>query len=317
MRSLVRFRETSSGIGDGRGALVLLVAAVLLSTGCSIRKMAINTVGNALAESGTAYASDDDPDLVGQALPFGLKLMESLLEASPNHRGLLFAASSGFTQYAYAYVQQEADETEPVDLARATYLRDRARRLFLRARDYALRGLETRHKGFSVALRRDPLAAVRGTKKEDVPLLYWTAASWGAAIGVSKNQPDLVADQLFVEALLDRALELDEQFDFGAIHGLLITYETARQGGSGEPADRARQHFRRVVELTAGQAAAPYVSLAENVAVPKQDRAEFESLLKQALAINANARTEWRLINLIVQRRARWLQGRTEELFVE
>jgi hypothetical protein len=40
--------------------------------------MAVNKLGNALASGGSTFESDDDPDLVGQALPFSLKLMESL-----------------------------------------------------------------------------------------------------------------------------------------------------------------------------------------------------------------------------------------------
>ena len=40
------------------------------------------------------YETDDDLVLVGDALPFGLKLTESLLAQSPNHRGLLLTACS-------------------------------------------------------------------------------------------------------------------------------------------------------------------------------------------------------------------------------
>jgi predicted anti-sigma-YlaC factor YlaD len=293
------------------------VLAVTLVTGCPVKKFAINKVADALAESGTTYASDDDPELVGQALPFGLKLIEGLLESSPKHRGLLFAASSGFTQYSYAYIQQEADEVEDLDLERAQQIRARARRLYLRARDYGLRGLETRHKNFATALRADPQSAVRAAKAADVPLLYWTAASWAAAISVSKDNPDLIADQLIVEALIDRAVELNEQFEAGALHGFLISYETSRQGGKGDPLERARKHFRRAVELSGGKLAAPYVALAESVSVAKQDRGEFERLLREALAIDPNAKPEWRLANLIMQRRARWLLARTERLFAE
>ncbi|MEK7667484.1 MAG: TRAP transporter TatT component family protein, partial [Gemmatimonadota bacterium] len=125
--------------------MVSVVAVALATGGCSINRMAVNKIGDALAGSGTTFAADDDPDLVGQAVPFSLKLMESLLATSPRHRGLLLAATSGFTQYAYGYVQQDADELEDQDITRATAGRDRARRLYLRARGYGLRGLETRH----------------------------------------------------------------------------------------------------------------------------------------------------------------------------
>jgi hypothetical protein len=165
--------------------VVLAVFLVLPATGCSVKKFAINKLGDSLANGGTTFASDDDPELIGEALPFSLKLMEGLLAESPRHRGLLFAASSGFTQYTYVYVQQDAERMEDQDLAKATEMRTRARHLYLRARDYGLRGLETRHKGFSEALRREPQAGVRVANAKDVPLLYWTAVSWGAAISVS------------------------------------------------------------------------------------------------------------------------------------
>jgi predicted anti-sigma-YlaC factor YlaD len=296
---------------------LLLAAACCATTGCSVKRFAIDKLGDSLANSGPTYAADDDPDLVGQALPFSLKLVEGLLAESPQHRGLLFTAASGFTEYAYAYVQQDADIAESESLDKATALRARARRLYLRARDYGLRGLDARHRTFSQTLRRDPSDAVRITGKADVPLLYWTAASWASAIAVSKDRPDLVADQRFAEALIDRAYALDPDFDSGAIHGFLISYEPARQGIPGDPLVRSRMHFDRQVTLTRGQLASPFVSLAETVSIQKQDRAEFEALMKRALAVDADARPEWRLQNLIVQRRARWLLEREDDLYVK
>lgn len=297
-----------------RGGCLLALAAVL--NGCSIKKMAINKLGDALSGGGTSFSSDDDPELVKAAVPFSLKLIESLLAESPQHEGLLLAAASGFTQYGYAFVNQEADEREDSDLAAATAMRARARRLYLRARGYGLRGLELRHPGITEALRKQPKAAVKGVDAKNVPFLYWTAAAWGAAISVSKDDPALVSDQIIVEALIDRALELDEDFDRGAIHAFLINYEMARQGLQGDPAVRARKHFDRAMELAGGKVASPLVTLAEAVSVEKQDRKEFESLLQRALAINADAAPEFRLLNLVAQRRARWLLGRVDDLFI-
>jgi len=299
--------------------LGLVALTALLGTaagGCSLNKFAINKLGDALANPGTTYAADDDPALIEQAVPFSLKLIESLLESSPRHEGLLLAATSGFTQYSYAFVQQKADSIEDKDLAAATALRVRVRRLGVRARDYGLRGLDVRHAGFAERLRKDPAATVREANRADVPFLYWTAAALGTAISVSKEIPELVADQPILEALIDRALELDESFNAGAIHTFLITYEMSRQGVAGDPAARSKQHFDRAVAITNGQAASPYVSYAEAVSLSKQDRSEFESVLRQALAIDPNAKMEWRLENLIMQQRARWLLARASDLFL-
>jgi predicted anti-sigma-YlaC factor YlaD len=298
------------------GGHAVLLLALAGAPGCSVKHYAVGKLGDALAGGGTTFAEDDDPELVKAAVPFSLKLMESLLAENPQHKGLLLAACSGFVQYSYAFVNQEADEQEVSDLAAAEQLRARAKRLYLRARGYGLRGLEVNHPQFEAELRRDPKAAVRATTKTDVPLLYWTAAAWGSAIGLAKDEPGLLADQVIVEALIDRALELDESFDHGAIHGFLITYEMARQGVQGDPGARARKHFERATELSQGQLASPLVGFAEAVCVQKQDRAEFESLLNRALAIDVNAVPTWRLQNLVAQRRARWLIGRTDDLFL-
>ena len=245
-----------------------------------------------------------------------MKIMESLLAERPQHRGLLLATASGFTQYGYAFVQQDADEREGSDVAAATALRDRARRLYLRARDYGVRGLAVSHANFPTTLRADPRAAVRACTAADVPLLYWTAASWAAAISIKKDRADLIAELPQAEALLDRALALDESFDHGAIHSLLITYEMARTGGNGDPVARSRAHFDRAVILGGGHEASPLVAFAEAVCVQQQDRAQFEALLRQALALDADARPASRLANLVVQRRARWLLAHIDDLFL-
>jgi len=292
------------------------VLAATLAAGCSVNRLAVNKIGDAMAGSGTTFASDNDPELIAAATPFSLKLMESLLASAPEHRGLLLAAASGFTQYSYAFVQQEADQLEDRDVVRAAAARDRARLLYLRGRDYGLRGLETRHPHFAQQLRADPRAAVRSATAAEVPLLFWTAAGWGAALALSKDNPEMVADQPIVEALIDRAFELEPDFGDGAIHGFLISYEPSRQGARGDPDERARQHFDQAVRVTGGQLASPYVSYAEAVSLARQDRAEFESMLRMALAINPDARPEWRLANIVLQRRARWLLSRMDDLFI-
>jgi len=294
---------------------LLLGLTFASATGC-VRRYAINKLGDALARSGDVYASDDDPELIQSAAPFSLKLIESLVTESPRHSGLLLAAARGFTQYAYAFVQEQADEIEDQDLARATALRNRARTLYLRARDYGLRGLEVRHRGFRDAVQKNP-EAVAMISKADVALLYWTAASWGAAISISKDKPDLVADQPIVEAMIDRALELQDTFENGAIHAFLIAYEPSRLNGSGDPLERSRQHFERAIALSQGKLASPLVSLAENVCVQKQNRAEFEMMLQRALTIDPDVKPEWRLENLVMQRRARWLLSRVDQLILQ
>lgn len=297
--------------------LLLLGALVaVLLPGCSLRRFAINKVADSLTGGGSTFTSDDDPELVRDALPFSLKLMESLLAESPRHVGLLTTLGSGFTQYGYAFVQQEAERLEEDQLDRSRELGQRARRLYLRGRNYSLRALEVAHPGFTNALRADPGQAVQRADKSDVPLLYWAAAGWAAAIAQAKDDPALVGDLPQVEALIDRALALDESWNHGSLHGLLITFEMSRTTVAGDPVERATRHFERAIQLADGRLAGPYIAFAESVCVPKEDRSRFQDLLRQALAVNPDAEPAFRLENTIHQRRAQWLVTRIDKLFL-
>ena len=299
----------------GAALLFLLITAV--SSGCSLKSIAVDAVADAIAGSGAGYASDNDVVFVGAASPFGLKTTEGLLEEVPEHRGLLLAAARGFTQYAYVYIEQPANEIESIDVGFAYAERARARNMYVRARDYGLRGLEVDHPEVMNAIYIDPDKALSQTTVDDVPFLYWTAAAWGSAISLSKDDPALIADLPTVEALIGRAYVLDESFDAGAIHVFLISYEMSQSGLREDAAARARQHFDRALELSDRHQAAPYVAFAEAVTIAEQDKTEFKGMLDQALAIDVDAKPEWRLANLVMQRRARWLLVHSDDLFLE
>lgn len=274
-----------------------LCLAMIGSAGCSVRQYVAGSIGDALADGGDVYAADDDIELVGTATPFGLKTIESLLATVPEHKGLLLAATRGFTQYAYVYVQLPAEDAEERDVAYAYAQLERARRLYLRARDYGLRGL-----------KRAP---------DDVALLYWTGVAWAAAISLSKDRPAEIAGLRDADALLRRAAALDADFDRGTLQAFLIGYEMSRPNAGPGAEQLARAHFERAIALSHGRNAGPFVSLAESVSVARHDRAEFQALLKRALAVDPDAQPEWRLANLVMQRRARRLLAHADELFPE
>jgi predicted anti-sigma-YlaC factor YlaD len=301
----------------GRLGVLGVVCLALVVPGCGVvNKMAIKTVANSLTEGTSSFATDDDPQLIKDALPFGLKTLEGLLAQLPTHRPLLRSVAAGFTSYSAGFIQPEIRALEDVDLDVAREQKVRARRMFLRARDYGLRALEVSYPNLRQSLMADPKAALAKTKKTDVPDLYWTAAAWGSAISLGKDQMDLVADVPRVDALIHRALELDESWDAGSLTEFMIAFETRgdAQGGS---LDRARTYFDRTLELAQGKRISPLVSLAENVSITVQNRAEFETLLDEALAFDCDKYPETRLVNLLAQKHARQLKALAGSLFLE
>ncbi len=304
--------DFSSARGSRIGRLIAVgaVAAVLCS--CSVRKFAVRQVGDALSSGVSVYETDEDVELVGEALPFSLKLVESLLEVTPRHVGLLTTAAKGFALYSFAYVDAPGEMLIDEDFEEGTALRKRARRLYLRSLDFAMRALEVKYPGFGEQLRQDPAAASGRVAAKHQELLYWAGAGMGLSIAVDPTDPAMVVRLAEVEALLDRALAIDPSWDRGSLHEFTLRLEAARPGGN---AERIEQSYEAAVRLSDGQRAGVFVAYAESHAVPNQDRELFEALIGKALAVDPDARKEDRLLNLLAQRRARWLMEKVDDLF--
>ena len=297
---------------------IMILCLLAFAPGCSIKKIAVNKLGNMLAASGSTFTGDNDTELIAAAIPFGLKLYEGLLAEAPKHAGLLLAASQGFTEFSYAFVDGRIDEILGQDLDAANAARERALKLYRRAYAYGVRGLEVRHKGYAKALDNDAAAALKICSKRDAPQLYWMAAALGLEISLSKDSPEMIAQLPLVEAMIARVEELDERYGDGSVPEFLITLTAVRTNLKTEDQHKImRQQFDRAIQLSEGRHASAYVSFAENDCVMAKNQGEFRSMLEKALAVNIELDPDNRLANLVAQRRARWLLGHISDLFLD
>jgi len=278
---------------------------------------AVNMVADTLASGGDVFTRDDDPELVGDAAPFALKLYESLLDSSPKNQKLLVATCAAATQYGVAFLEQRAIVLGPdaKHHDEVVHLRSRAFKMDMRGKGYCMRAMDLRFKGIEPKLLRDPQAALKDAKpqKKDVPLLYWMAASWGSAISLALDKPEISIDLPVVRALAETALALDESWNKGAIHEMMITLDGQSEMLGGSP-EKARKHFERAVELQKGLSPGPYIALATTVVLAAQNRAEFEKLLNQAIAIDPEQDPSNRLVILVMQEKARALLAQIDTL---
>jgi len=294
-------------------ALALFLA---LSSGCSIKHIALTSVADELSSgTGGTFTQDEDLQFVGESLPFALKLMESIGAAVPEHLGMKLSLASGFTQYGVVFVEWPAEQNKFDDYREYRRGLERARGFYLRANGYALDGLDLKHPGFRSSVLTDTEAALATTTIDDVPLLYWLAASWLAAIATDLEDPEMFGLMPIAASAMKRALELDPDWDFGAIHEILISLEPALPMPGG--AERAHTHYTRCLELQEGAKAGPHVSLATATALRAQDKAAFVALLNKALAVELTDYPEHRLANDYAQRKARYLLDHLDDLFLE
>jgi predicted anti-sigma-YlaC factor YlaD len=282
--------------------------------------MAINAVSNALTGTGNAdvFTSDPDPKLVGDAMPFAIKMYEALLAQNPNHQGLLLTTGSLFIMYANAFVQSPAEMLDPIDyFEEQTEALERAKSLYLRGYAILTSALDKKFPGFSQATVHDGSLQeiLKRVRKDDVPLLYWTVAGGLAAYSIDIFDFDLGSRIPEWGAMINRAYELYPDFNNGAIDEFYILYYAALPESLGGDKDKAKVHFQRALEKSNFSNAGPYVSYAMAIAVPAQDYEAFRENLANALAIDPDENPSTRLVNILAQRRARFLMEISYEFF--
>ncbi len=290
--------------------LVLATVGLGLMLGaCTPRQIVVGSLADALAAQGGG--NDSDLELLRDAAPFHLKLSESVLAENPGHAGLAESIAAGFTQYSYAFVAFEADQIEAQDAKAAERLRQRAARLYRRAQQHALRALESAQPGFMRQLAKPDTAGPRLTA-DQIGLAYWCAAAWGGWISLTKDDPEVVADLPLAVHLAQLAWQVDPAWGQGSLTSLLATFEAARAGGSEQ---QALAWFDLAIEQSAGRSAGVYLAKAEGHALPAGDQAQFENLLKQALAIRDAAGSPLMAQNEVMRQRARWLLEQADDMF--
>jgi predicted anti-sigma-YlaC factor YlaD len=282
--------------------------------------MATKAVADALTGVGesTVFTGDPDPELVGDALPFAIKIYEALLEAQPNHQGLIVTTGSLFVMYANAFVQGPAEMLPPDEYIARQEGKVRAKGLYLRGVDILSAGIEKRYPGILGSQQRGTLGNyLPKLKKADVPLVYWLVAGTLSAYALDPMDIGLGMKLPEFTAFIKRAYELDPDFNTSALDEFFILFYASVPESMGGDKSLVDGYFQKALEKTGGLSAGPYVSYAQAVCIPAQDYETFKKYLEAALAVDVNAEPANRLVNIITQRKARHLLDQASYYFID
>ncbi len=284
-----------------------------------VKKIAIKAVSKALSgESGTVFSGDNDPELVGDALPFAIKTYESLLAQNPKDTKLLLATGKALCTYGYLFVQIPADRLPDEQLDLKTSQRLRAKRLYMRSRDYLISALESRHKGIKKSLLQGTAeAALSECTLKDTSILYWSGMAWMAAVSIDKFDLSLALTTPTAVACISKSMALCDSFSNGSAHDFFISYYGSLPASMGGSIQKAEAHFEKSLQYAHGMRVAPYIALATSVCVKAQDQQRFTTLLESALALNPDTYIQYRLSNITGQEQARWLLAHTSDYFLD
>lgn len=97
-----------------------------------------------------------------------------------------------------------------------------------------------------------------------------------------------------------------------------MSYSAIRPDLSGQAMkDTVDYYFKKSLELSDSLDASVFVSYAELIHKPRQEKNDFENKLKYVINMDLNENKSIKLNNLISINRARWLMSSKEDYFLE
>jgi hypothetical protein len=285
--------------------ILALIAAGLLTSGCfPMKGPRVAAVALTVQDVADAAAKGTDVALVREGTPAYLMLMDGLLEAYPENRDLLIAASRAYGSYAATL------DGEPA----------RALAINRKALDYGLRALSVGRADFrekATGNIEELRAHLQGFTSKDVPALFWTASAWAGWISQSSGSVEAMADLPAFEAILQRTIELDESFYHGGPHLLKGIYLAAKPQVAGGDLASAKTHFDRAFALGSDKILMARVYYAQYYATGMKDKDLYTRTLRDVLEAKVDEPPEMSLANTMAQQRARQLLDETEATFEE
>ncbi|MDR1148585.1 MAG: TRAP transporter TatT component family protein [Spirochaetaceae bacterium] len=264
-------------------------------------------------------AMRSSPEFVGSLLPGIIKKGEAKLKKDPDNQKLILETGSYYVMDANAFVQGPASMLPADKYAEREAAYKQSRLMYLRGADILEDGLEKRHPGIMAkaqAADDNDTAAFESITKEDIPYIYWLTAAVFSAFGLDPLDLSVGMKAGAVSKLIKYAYTLDPDFNDGVLDEFFLLYYASLPQAMGGDLALAKIHYDRALQKTRGISASPYVSWAEAVCIPAQNFACFKKNLNAALSINAGKHPSNKLLNVLSQRKARYLLDNADTYFI-
>ena len=153
---------------------------------------------------------------------------------------------------------------------------------------------------------------------DDVNDIYWLAASIGGCISSSRGDPFELINLPNVGRLLRTGIDIDPQWANGSFYSAMMSFTTTRSDlNETMLRDSVDFYFNKAIFYSNGKDAGPYLTYAESIHKPFQERKNFVDKLNYVINMENKPNNEFELTNLLAKSRAKWLLARTDEYFLE
>jgi len=279
--------------------LALWLVVLLMLSSCQLLLTPItNKISDDLA---SAILNHDDVSLIEDGLPAYLIMLDALIVGNPKNTKLLFAAAELNSAYAMAFV------SEP----------ERKQLMTKKAWDLATQAACMRNKklcGIDSMSFAEVASTVSELSLKDVPTIYGVMSTWASWLDAHQSDYGALAQLPSVHVLLDRLLELDENYYLGAPHLYKAVLDSIIPPLLGGNLERAREHFEKVIELSSGKNLYAKVLMAKQYARLAFDRTLHDKLLNEVISADPKVKG-FTFQNVLAQKLATELLNSADEYF--
>ncbi len=280
----------------------LLLALSIGLSGCS--RMVKKKAGNMLSGFVDSVMKQDDPDLVREAMPSYLLILDGLIDSNSDNPQLLAAGAQLYSAFGSGFFE---DMNTP-----------RAKAMGQKAKKYAFAAMALVNPSFKENGKKsfagfEPIAAT--ITKEQQSYLGTLIMAWAFYIETHMEDSDNYADLPKLDLLAHRFLELDETYGGGMPHQVMaLLYSLVPESLGGQP-EKAKMHFEKAIAISKGHDLGVYVSYAKRYARPKFDQEMHDKLLKYVLDTPADIEPSLTLMNTMAKADAKKLLDESAEYF--
>ena len=218
-------------------------------------------------------------------------------------------------EYGFGIIMEQANRLIDEDYSLAMVKYEQANKIFSEARDSGILIISKKYPNFKKWLNKE---ASIDFNSDDISDIYWLAVSIGGCISSSRGNPFELINLPNVGRLLRAGIDINPEWENGSFYSAMISFTTTRSDlNEVMLRDSVDYYFDKAVLYSDGKDAGPYLTYAESIHKPFQERKNFVDKLNYVINMENKPNNEFELTNLLAKSRAKWLLARTDEYFLE
>ena len=218
-------------------------------------------------------------------------------------------------EYGFGIIMEQASRLIDEDYSKAMAKYEQANKIFSEARDSGISIMSKKYPSFDKWLNKETSIDFNADDMNDI---YWLAASIGGCISSSRGDPFELINLPNVGRLLRTGIDIDPEWANGSFYSAMMSFTTTRSDlNETMLRDSVDFYFNKAIFYSNGKDAGPYLTYAESIHKPFQERKDFVDKLNYVINMENKPSNEFELTNLLAKSRAKWLLARTDEYFLE